>query len=129
MTWAYQQDSTKKEFANYNKDQMTMYNAIIDATESTILTNSSIAGVIPGGTAVQNARTSYVGDTLTRDGYHLSRPQGRYVAACTWLEAVLGVNPMGNTYCPEGMMPHECRMAQKAAHKAVKKPYKISEIK
>ena len=26
------------------------------------------------GTAIQNIRTSYIGDNLTRDGYHLSIP-------------------------------------------------------
>ena len=28
------------------------------------------------GTAIQNMRTSYIGDNLTRDGYHLSIPMG-----------------------------------------------------
>ena len=51
------------------------------------------------------------------------------MAACTWLEAVLGVNPVGNKYCPEGMTQMEAKAAQKAAHKAVKYPAKISKIK
>ena len=70
-----------------------------------------------------------LGTDLTRDGFHLSFAHGRYIASCAWLEAVLGVNPVGNTYCPEGMTPEECKLAQKAAHKAVKKPSKVSKIK
>lgn len=27
--------------------------------------------IIPTGTAIQNARTSFVGDHMNRDGYHL----------------------------------------------------------
>jgi len=50
---------------------MTMYKAIISATKTKILTNSNFTKVIPNGTAIQNMRTSFVGDTLTRDGYHL----------------------------------------------------------
>jgi hypothetical protein len=128
QTWAYSKDSGHKAYVNYEKDQMKMFNAIVETVNKEI-PKVGISLVIPSGVAIQNARTSVLGDDLTRDGYHLSRPQGRYIAACTWLEAVLGVNPIGNAYCPEGMMPHECRMAQKAAHKAVKKPYKISKIK
>ena len=127
-TWAYAKDSKHKAFPNYDKDQMKMFNAIL-ATVAQETPKVGISLVIPAGVAIQNARTSILGDDLTRDGYHLSKPQGRYVAACTWLEAVLGVNPVGNKYCPEGMTPKECKAAQKAAHKAVKNPDKISKIK
>ena len=127
-TWAYSKNSDHGGFVNYDRDQMKMYNAIV----STVKQEAPKAGikyVIPAGTAIQNARTSHLGDDLTRDGFHLSRPHGRYIAACTWLEAVLGVNPVGNGYCPEGMTEKDCKTAQKAAHKAVKKPLKISKIK
>lgn len=128
QTWAYSPDSSHKDFVNYDRDQMKMYNAII-ATVQQETPKVGISLVIPSGTAIQNARTSHLGTDLTRDGYHLSRPIGRYIAACTWLEAVLGVNPVGNAYCPEGMNAKECRTAQKAAHKAVRKPYGLSKIK
>lgn len=128
QTWAYSPDSTHPNFVTYGKDQMKMYEAIVVAVNQET-PKVGISLVIPSGTAIQNARTSFLGNDLTRDGYHLSRPHGRYIAACTWLEAVLGVNPVGNDYCPEGMTPEECRIAQKAAHKAVRKPSKVTEIK
>ena len=128
QTWAYSPDSTHPNFVTYGKDQMKMYEAIVAAVNQET-PKVGISLVIPSGTAIQNARTSFLGNDLTRDGYHLSRPHGRYIAACTWLEAVLGVNPVGNDYCPEGMTPEECRIAQKAAHKAVRKPSKVTEIK
>ena len=65
MTWAYQADSTHSGFNNYGKDQMTMYNAIVNAAQTKIVTNDNIEIIIPVGTAVQNVRTSYIGDTLT----------------------------------------------------------------
>ena len=126
-TWAYAPDSTHGAFVNYDKDQMKMYEAIVAAVYQET-PKVGIELVIPSGTAIQNARTSFLGNDLTRDGYHLSRPYGRYIAACTWLEAVLGVNPVGNEYCPEGMTAQECKVAQKAAHKAVKKPKKVSAL-
>lgn len=129
QTWAYSKDSKHKEYHRYDNDQMKMYNAIVAAVNEVVPKIEEIEIVIPSGTAIQNARTSVLGDDLTRDGYHLSKPYGRYVASCTWLQAVLGKNPVGNAYCPEGMTEKECRAAQKAARKAVRKPSKISRIR
>ena len=84
MTWAYQSDSGHGDFAKYERDQMVMYNAIIDAVEQQVLTKSAISGVIPTGIAIQNLRASSLGDTITRDGYHLSLGIGRYTAALAW---------------------------------------------
>lgn len=128
QTWAYSPDSTHRQFYRYDNNQMKMYNAIV-ATVMQEVPKSGIELIIPAGTAIQNARTSHLGNDLTSDGYHLSRPHGRYIASCTWLEAVLGVNPLGNTYCPDGMTAKDCRTAQKAAHKAVRRPFRITRIK
>ena len=128
QTWAYAPKSNHGGFVNYDRDQMKMYKAIVN-TVNQEAPKVGIKLIVPSGTAIQNARTSALGQDLTRDGFHLSFTQGRYIASCTWLEAVLGVNPVGNTYCPEGMTAEECRLAQKAAHKAVKKPSKVTKIK
>ena len=125
-TWAYAPHSTHKGFSNYGNDQLKMYNAIISAVYQEA-PKVGIKLIIPSGTAIQNART-VLGDDLTRDGFHLSRPLGRYIAACTWLEAVLGANPIGNIYYPEGLTPEQIKFAQKAAHKAVKKPRRIARL-
>ena len=99
MTWAYQASSSHSGFANYGKNQMKMYNAITSAVEEKILTNSSIDGFIPSGTAVQNFRGVY-GDTLTRDGFHLSYGIGRYTAALMWYKQLTGADISGVTAVP-----------------------------
>ena len=91
MTWAYQGDSTHSSFKDYGKNQMTMYNAILDAVKTKIVPNSKITRIIPNGTAVQNARTSYLGDTLTRDGYHMSKDKGRVLAGITVVATTAGI--------------------------------------
>lgn len=128
QTWAYAETSDHGGFVNYDRDQMKMYKAIVSTVNQEI-PKSGIKLIVPSGTAIQNARTSALGKDLTRDGFHLSFLHGRYIASCAWLEAVVGVNPVGNSYCPDGMTAEECRLAQKAAHKAVKKPSKVSVIK
>lgn len=89
MTWAYQSDFEKSMFDNYGRDQMLMYNAILNTVQEKVVPHGEISFIIPVGTAIQNARTSYLGDTLTRDGYHLSE-LGRVIASYTWLAKIMG---------------------------------------
>lgn len=128
QTWAYDQTSTHKDFKNYNHDQQTMYDAIM-ATVRKISKSSGIKMVIPSGTAVQNARTTILKDCITRDGYHMHKVNGRYTVACTWYEKIFKRNVIGNSYLPQGMSEEQRLAAQKSAHAAVKKPYKVTKIK
>lgn len=128
QTWAYQQDSDHKGFANYNRSQKTMYEAIINATKH-IKKSKTFAFIVPSGTAVQNARTSSIGDKYTRDGYHLQLDYGRFTAACTWYEMLFGKDVRNTSYKPEKVTDLQSKIAKEAAHKAVKKPFKVSKIK
>lgn len=110
MTWAYTDGlrggNTGKNFCdNYRKyykgSQTTMYHAITDTLESTVQTSGLFSFCVPIGTALQNARSSYAGDRLNRDGVHLSYDLGRYIAAMT-CAASLGLNPSEITYRPTG---------------------------
>lgn len=92
MTWAYQSDCTHNAFTRYEKDQMTMYRAIVSAVQEKIVLNKRISKIIPNGTVIQNARTSYLGDTLTRDGYHMSIPQGRILTGVAMVVALVDVD-------------------------------------
>lgn len=127
QTWAYDQISQNKGFVRYDNDQMKMYHAIVDAV-TRISDKSGIKMVIPCGTAVQNARTTSLADLVCRDGYHLNKVYGRYIAACTWLYKVLGVNPVGNSYAPEGMSQQQKALAQKSAYAAVKRPCRVTDL-
>lgn len=127
QTWAYDQTSKHKEFPKYDNDQMKMYHAIVDAV-ARISDKSGIKMVIPCGTAMQNARTTSLADLVCRDGYHLNKVYGRYIAACTWLYKVLGVNPVGNSYAPEGMSQQQKALAQKSAYAAVKRPCRVTDL-
>lgn len=128
QTWAYAANSTHDGFKNYNNNQLTMYYAIVDAVKRA----SKLTGIkliIPSGTAIQNARTSFIGDHMNRDGYHLDLQVGRYTAACTWFESIFRKNVVGNPYCPEGVNKAQWKVAQWAAHEAVKHPFRITDLK
>ena len=128
QTWAYDKTSKHKDFKNYNNDQDLMFNSILDAVNR-VAKELGVKVIVPSGTAVQNARTTPLGECITRDGYHLHKTYGRYVAACTWFEKIFKKNVVGNTYLPQNMTPEQQIAAQKSAHAAVKKPKKVQTIK
>ena len=128
QTWAYDKTSKHKDFKNYNNDQDLMFNSIVDAVNR-VAKELGVKIIVPSGTAVQNARTTPLGECITRDGYHLHKTYGRYVAACTWFEKIFKKNVVGNTYLPQNMTPEQQIAAQKSAHAAVKKPKKVQTIK
>ena len=129
MTWAYQGNSTHSSFPKYNSDQMTMYNAILSAVKDVVLSRGDFAGVIPAGTAIQNLRTSLYGDTVTRDGYHLSYDAGRYTAALVWAGILYGADAEKIEWHPQDYSYTETQLKaiKEAAANAVLKPYEITE--
>lgn len=129
MTWSYAADCEEEAFADYNNDQMTMYEMIVERIDDCISKEEELKMVIPCGTAIQNARTSYLGDTLNRDGFHLTRQVGRYIAGMAWF-AALTKAPVGNiTYNPfPGLITDEViAVAKEAATNAVQNPYEVTE--
>lgn len=58
--------------------------------------------VIPVGTAIENIRTTQVGNPLTRDNDHLGYGLARYVANACYFQSVIaaryGVSVLGNSY-------------------------------
>lgn len=122
QTWAYAQNATHAGFANYEGDQWRMYESIVEAVGKARRGHRELAFIIPTGTAIQNARTSVLGDHLNRDGYHLDKTVGRYTAACTWLEALTGVSPVGLTFRPKTISEPLAIIARQAAHDALTKP-------
>lgn len=128
MTWAYQQDSTHSAFVNYSNDQKTMYNMIVDTARNHVMTLDSIDGIIPNGTAIQNARTSFVGDTLTRDGYHLNKTLGRYIAGLCYFAAITGADISDIDYVPaDDITKSVKKMAIDSVKDAVLSPYKVTK--
>ena len=125
QTWAYSANSKHRDFPRYDNNQMMMYTAIVEASRQAVSVHN-IPILIPSGTAIQNARTSPLGDTLNRDGYHLEKTCGRYIAACTWFEAISSMSVVGNSYHPDSLSAEITNICQKAAHNACLRPDSIT---
>ena len=113
QTWAYSQDSKHPAYPRYNSNQQTMWDSIMACIPRQL-------PIIPCGQAIQNARSTKLGDTLCRDGYHLNHIYGRYTAACVWYEIITGKNVCMNRYKNSQMTRTQRRLTQRAAHKAVR---------
>ena len=137
MTRAYASISDQAWFKNYNPDQKVLYDAIVDC-DSRARVDFNVPVVIPSGVAVQMARETRLNNEnrvpadskvyqLTRDGFHLSRQHGRYIAACVWFESLikptLGKSVKGNPYLLEdteySITKKDAKLCQKCAIKAV----------
>ena len=129
MTWAYQSNSTHPGFVNYNNDQLNMYNNIIKSVQNKIETNNEFKVIIPNATSIQNARTSKLGDTLTRDGFHMSYDLGRYITGLMFVKQLLNLDINNIAYYPEGVTEEQKDIAIKAVNNAFINPYKITNIK
>ncbi len=128
MTWAYQQDSTHSSFPNYKNDQMTMYNMIINVVNE-VITPLNFDIMIPCMTSIQNARTSFMGDTLTRDGYHMDYYIGRYIVGLTWYAAITGCPVDSITYNPSTskITDDMIKAAKEAVTNAIKTPLSVTQ--
>lgn len=127
-TWAYAKNSNHWAAAKYNNDQLFMFSKIVEATNKSKRQHKEFCMIIPTGTAIQNGRTSFVGDNFNRDGYHLSYGLGRYTAACTWLEKITKQKSIGKKFKPSDISKTEALVAQKAAHYAVRYPEVVTKI-
>ncbi len=96
LTWASSQSAWMNTGA-------TAYSGMVDvaiAATSNTGKNAQFSGIIPAGTAIQNARSTYlsllkydnttdVQKNLQRDNVHLSLHLGRYIAALTFAEMLV----------------------------------------
>ena len=137
MTWAYSQFSTHGSFPNYDKDQIKMYNAIVDVTKNCIDTNDSFTGIIPAGTAVQNYRDKDINNSsieskyITTDGYHL-QTYARMVVTMTWLRTLTGLS-LDDITCTSHTnvkfaQAYQLVNMKKAAEYAYLNPYEVTYV-
>lgn len=78
----------------YNDDRTTLYNAITKCVSDNIVTDDTFAFVIPSGTAMENALSSYLEETdLHRDYVHAT-DLARVMVSYTWYCKLAGVEKL-----------------------------------
>lgn len=140
MTWSYPDDWSEipyyeEQFATlYGRDSQTMYQSIVAATQECIVPLDLIEIIIPNGTAIMNARQTYMGEKpgrLSRDGLHLSYIRGRYIASMTALAALTGLDiAQAETHIAANYMKNEdfARCAVEAVSNALTNPWSVTPV-
>lgn len=126
--WVAQKGYTGTKFSYYGFDQAKMYEMIITATQEVLKAHPDFVVLMNVMDAIQNLRTSYIGDNVNRDGWHLNYTVGRYTASCLWFERIMGQSVVGNTYHPATISEGTAKVCQTAAHEAVMNPYKTTNL-
>lgn len=81
-------------YAPYNNDRTKLYDAFLENAKNYILTDETFQYLIPTGTAVENAMTSYLTEKdLLRDYAHAG-DLGCLIAAYTWFCKMTGVEKL-----------------------------------
>lgn len=133
QTWAFSEDSKHGQYLIQYKDKgltpIDQYNDII-TNSNTILNNykDKIPYFVPSGTAVQNMRTTYVGDKLSDDGYHMNM-LGSYISSMTLLRELTGATLDDVTYITntEKLSAEDLSLAKWAVDSAMKNKLAITE--
>ena len=140
MTWAYPTGSAW--FGGlYDNDQMKMYNSITSAVQEKIVTNDNFCLISPAGTAIQNGRTSYIGDYYpgegeafvntvdewNRDGAHLSQYEGRFTSSLSMFCTVTGYTPDEISYNPTNVDAAEARVIRESVKNALANPFAVTK--
>lgn len=130
MTWAFPSNSTAVSYVALGNNQMKHYEAIVNATKQHAVPVEDFVDIIPTGTAVQNVRTSYIGDTLNRDSMHLNE-LGYVIAGCMVYSTLtrkpiesLGISTFSTT-----MTVNDSQKAVilEAVKNAMEKPFEVTQ--
>ena len=131
MTWTYSKDSTNAEFYKYKYSQDFMYQQIVGTQISLIYSRmgKDFSVFNPANTAIHNARSSFLGDTLNSDGTHLT-PLGRYIAGMALFKSITGKSVDDIKYIPSYEIDERMRLvAIESVNNAVANPFSVIQSK
>jgi hypothetical protein len=134
MIWSFSEGCNLWSYTYHDYDQMKMYTNIVNITQQKVQNHEDINRVIPSATAIQNARSSFMGDTFNMpdatqggsDGYHLN-DRGDYVAALTWYCHYSGDNANIMAGYTGVLTTDEFLAVAEAVNNALDIPYAVTE--
>ena len=124
MAWVGSPERNHPEILSYNGNTRLMYENLTKLTQQVVGAVPGIDGIVPTGTAIENARATVLSDLLLRDGFHLSLDIGRYIAALTFLKALTGIHIEAVGWCPAQVDDEARKLAICCANKAIAAPFR-----
>lgn len=129
-------------YAKFDTDRNKLYTAYTDCVSKYILTDETFRYVIPSGTAIENAMSSYMEEKdLLRDFGH-ANDLGRIIAGYTWYCTLRGIDALEeiklstlpksyfkSTVSPEDrvLTDHEKALILESVNNALKNPLQVTQ--
>ena len=130
QTWAYDDDYHEyyDYFSYFGNDSLNMYNALCTRYREDVEPLHLFEKMIPAGTAVENLRTSYMKETFSRDGKHMSHTHGRYLLSLNFLSHIYDIDFAKSpcSYKPEGVRDSFNLVAYESIKNAQKNPLNLT---
>lgn len=129
-TWAYSQyycEEGDLMDVNFDGSQEKMYKEQQQTYKNIIAKEERIYKIIPTGTAIQNARSSFMGDGLNRDLSHLTYDFGRYIAALNFVYTLSGKDISAIHYAPDGVSEKQIQLAIESVENAGKNKFEVTQ--
>lgn len=93
-TYTYEPNAYIDGYVPYNDDRTALYNAITKCVNDHIVTDNSFDYLIPSGTAIENALSSYLEEKDLHRDYAHATDLGRVIASYTWFCTLTGVEQL-----------------------------------
>lgn len=129
ITWAHSIESDNVTFIDrYDSEPEKMFLANIETVKNKVAKLDFLDMILPSGTVIQNARTSYLGDKLHRDsGTHLN-DYGKFFVGSAFLSKMMGFSVDEITFRNNKIDDKTYNLMCKCVKSALLNPYKITNI-
>jgi len=92
--YPYDPNSYYSNYAKYDDDRSKFYQGITGCVERHIMTNDTFQFLIPSGTSIENALSSYLEEKDLHRDYAHATDYGRVIAAYTWYCKLMGIEKL-----------------------------------
>ena len=124
LTWAHNSDwpssSDTTLYDYFGGNQLAMYQAEQGGVIRHIVGRDDFEFIVDGGTAIQNARSSYLTDLrIARDYTHLSYDLGRYIAGLNLIKTISDIDLTNLSWKPDTVTETEMRIAVESVENCI----------
>jgi hypothetical protein len=128
MTWVGESCHSQAEIRAFDGNTALIYAIMREIVRHYVSRLPVIDGIVPGGTAVENARRRFPSERLSLDRYHMSAVAGQALLALNFLANATDLDVTAATWWPEGLSDSEKADLLACVKAAKENPYEITVL-
>ena len=127
MTWIGEACHSHPEIRAFDGNTALMYALMRDIVQYYVAQLPIIDGIVPAGTAVENARVCLPGEKLSLDHYHMGGVAGLSLLALNFLANATDLDVNALTWWPDSLTNEEKETILACVKAAKENPYEITK--